>query len=69
MSLKALQGRVERAMLDEQNVLGLLLNRSSNALPVLRAKNQYSQDEQIERALEERHTIVSRLLGDHSTQL
>jgi len=38
--LEALQRRVERAVIDDRHVVGLLLNEAGDSLPVLAAEDQ-----------------------------
>jgi hypothetical protein len=66
--LQALEGGVKGSMLDEQPVLGGLLNGAPDTLPVLRAEDQRPQDQQVERSLQEFQSF-SFLLGRHITQV
>jgi hypothetical protein len=52
-------------VVDEQRVIGLPLNRPSDALTVLRAERQGPEDEQVERTLQQDDGI----LGRHSTRV
>ncbi len=50
-------------MIDQQRVLGLLHDRAGNALAVLRAEHQRAQDQQIERALQQRDAFLLGLVA------
>src|SRR6266568_6681405 len=52
-SLQALERGIERAVFDQQLLVGRLLDRPRDALAVLRAENERAQDQQVERALQE----------------
>src|SRR5262249_61578252 len=51
--LEALEGGVEGAVLDEEDVVGGLLDRARDPLAVLGPEHQGAEDEQVERALDE----------------
>ena len=53
-------------MVDEENVVALGLDRSGDTLPVERLKNECSEDEEVESALEKRNPVV---LGRHPAQV
>ena len=56
-------------MIDQQDVIGGLLNGARDALTVLRAKKEDSQNEHVERALQERELFaVAGASGFHLTQ-
>ncbi len=55
---QALQGRIQRSMIHQKNILGIQLNAAGDALPVPRAENQDTQDEKIERPLQQRDAIL-----------
>ena len=46
-------------MIDEEDVLGRLLNRRGNPVAMPRSENQRLQDEEIERALQELNAVGS----------
>ncbi len=48
-------------MIDQQRILGLLHDRAGDALTVLRAEHQRAQDQQIQRALQQRDALFSAL--------
>src|SRR5439155_11089163 len=50
---KALERRIQRAVIHEQRFFGLLLNGARDALAMLRTKQQRAQDQQVESALQE----------------
>jgi hypothetical protein len=54
-------------MIDQQRILRLLLNRARDALSVLRAEDERAEDEEIERALQDRDALLFRLSGRHTT--
>ena len=64
--LQALQRRIERSVLDEQHVVGGLLDGPRDALAVLRAEHERAQDQEVQRALEQGHA-VDVVTGRHST--
>src|SRR5262249_46301242 len=64
--LEALQGRVERAMVNEQSPTRLSVNGASDPLTVLLAECQNAQNQKIQRSLQKRDSIPI-VLGRHST--
>jgi hypothetical protein len=54
-------------VINKKRVFGLLLDGAGNALSVLRPKEEGSQDEQIERALQEGDSGLFVLSGRHTT--
>ena len=58
--LEAVQCRVERPVLDLQDVLGAAFDRVSNRMPVPRTKNECLEHQHVERALE--HLALHRRL-------
>jgi hypothetical protein len=65
-AFEALEGGIQRTVIDEQRSVGLLLNRAGDALPVLVTEGQDAQNEEIERSLEKRDAFTI-VLGSHST--
>jgi ATP dependent DNA ligase domain len=66
--LKPLQRGVKRAMIDDQNVLGLLLDSAGNTLSMLWSKQQRPKDEQVQCTLKvSRVFAISALTYRHST--
>src|SRR5689334_24179163 len=63
LRLQPLQRRIQRAVLDQQHVFGLFLDNARDALPMLWAKHQRAQNQQIEGALQESDS------GRHLTQV
>lgn len=68
LRLQALQGGVQRAVIDEENILGLFLNGARDSLAVLGAEDQHAENEHIERTLQERNAILF-LFGSHWTRV
>src|SRR5262249_6907346 len=66
--LEPLQRGVKGAVFDQQLVAGGLLNRPRDALAVLRPEYQHPQDQQIERALEQREAFLF-FSGRHFTRV
>jgi hypothetical protein len=64
-----LQGHIERAMVDEEHVLRLPLNRARHSLAVAGAKQKGFKNEQVQRALQQCDAVVVISLGSHSTQV
>ena len=65
-----LQRRIERPVIDDQDVVGLVLNRARDGLSVLRAEDERAQDQQVERALQVRGVLAVGPLSDrHSTRV
>jgi hypothetical protein len=64
---QALQGRVESAMLDQEFVLGGLLDGAGNPLTVLGTEGEGTEDEEVESTLEEGEAVFIRS-GRHFTQ-
>jgi hypothetical protein len=62
IALQAMQRRIQRTMLNLQHIVGGALNVPSDLTAMTRAKQQRSQDQHIERPLQEGDTI-RRWLG------
>ena len=68
--LETLQRWIKRAVIDDQNVFGLLLDSSGNTLSMLGSKQQCPEDEQIQRALKvSRVFAIGALTYRHSTRV
>src|SRR5256886_15904174 len=68
--LEALQRGIERPVIDDEDVVGLLLDDPGDPLPVLRAEDERPEDEQVERALQMRAVLaVHSFSNRHSTQV
>jgi hypothetical protein len=63
-----LQRRIERAVIHEQHVLRLLLDVAGDRLAVARSPDEGFQDQQVERALQERDAFGISVSGRHSTR-
>jgi hypothetical protein len=61
-----MQGGIERAVVDEQQVVGMALDRLANAVAVHRPEEQRAQDQEVERPLEQRR--AGRGLGLHGRE-
>ncbi len=48
--LQAVEGGVERALLDAQHVVGSIANAPNDAVPVLRSSHENLEDEHVQRA-------------------
>src|SRR5262245_9434224 len=67
---EALQGGIERAVVDNQHVARLRLDRARDALSVLRAEDERPEDQEIQRALEVRRMLaIGALSNRHSTRV
>src|SRR5262249_17840580 len=55
--LEPLERRIERAVLDEELLLGPLLDGAGDPLTVLRAEDQGPQDQQVERPLQQLQAV------------
>src|SRR6266446_592808 len=67
LRLQPLEGGIESAMFDQQRIFRRLLNCPRDTLPVLRAEYQGAQDEQVQRALQQRQPFFF-FSGRHATQ-
>ena len=64
--LQSLERRVERSVIDEERVPGSRLDRERDAVAMMRSKCEHTEDEEIQRSLEER--ISRRVVSSgHST--
>src|SRR4029453_4932578 len=63
---QSLQGGIQRPMFDQEFVVRGLLDCARDTLPMLRAKNERTQNEHVERALHQRKTFSPS--GRHLTQ-
>jgi hypothetical protein len=50
-------------VIDQQNLVGDLLNRAGDPLAVLAAEDESAQNEKVERALEQRDTVGVLISG------
>src|SRR5215469_2712331 len=66
--LESLQRRVERAVVDQQHIIRLLLDSARDPLAMPAAQDQRAQDKEIKRSLEQRDA-VGLFSGWHSTQV
>ena len=66
--LETMQGRIERAGLDLEQIVGLGADGLADAVAVLRAPLQDSEDEHVERALQQLEPAIFRWLGHGSRQ-
>jgi hypothetical protein len=58
LGLQPLQSRVERTMIDEENILRIRLNGTGNPLAVLGTENKDSQDQEVEGTLQQSDPIL-----------
>src|SRR5262245_10290210 len=65
---QALERGIQRAVIDEDRVFGLVLDRAGDALTVLRAEDQRPENQQIEGALEQGNAVAFVSSGRHSTR-
>src|SRR5271165_3339854 len=68
LSFEALQGGIKSAVIHQQLVRRGFLNGPRDALTVLPSEDQGAQDQQVQRALQERQA-VSVFSGSHLTQV
>src|SRR5437667_5811661 len=68
LRFKTLQRRIEGPMIHQEHVLGLLLYGARDSLSVFRAENERTQDEQVQRSLQQRDAGLL-FSGEHSTRV
>src|SRR5687768_16039569 len=65
--LQTLEGRIERPVIDEQHVVGLLFDGTRNTLPVLYAEHERAQNQEINGSLQACASLLYTFSSRHAT--